>query len=188
MSKVKEAIEEVIEESYLLGLSQQEIRQDFKRFIDTCYSVIHENVKDRAVVSGLAESLAREQTCILIADRKSGSAQVEVGTEADTVKEGESVDVKEGESVDEFSERVARRKRQILRTIAKYDPQLVRMIDAQRFQGDGDEPVRVYRRTSWRPSWTPDWTQLRTQVLKLGYAATIGTIILLIWLGFIQKS
>ena len=180
MSKVKEAIEEVIEESYLLGLSQQEIRQDFKRFIDTCYSVIHENVKDRDVVSGLAESLAREQTCILIADRKSGSAQVEVGTEDDTVKEGESVD--------EFSERVARRKRQILRTIAKYDPQLVRMIDAQRFQGDGDEPVRVYRRTSWRPSWTPDWTRLRTQVLKLGYAATIGAIILLIWLGFIQKS
>ena len=180
MSKVKEAIEEVIEESYLLGLSQQEIRQDFKRFIDTCYSVIHENVKDRDVVSGLAESLAREQTCILIADRKSGSAQVEVGTEADTVKEGESVD--------EFSERVARRKRQILKTIAKYDPQLVRMIDAQRFQGDGDEPVRVYRRPSWRSSWTPDWTQLRTQVLKLGYAATIGTIILLIWLGFIQKS
>ena len=180
MSKVKEAIEEVIEESYLLGLSQQEIRQDFKRFIDTCYSVIHENVKDRDVVSGLAESLAREQTCILIADRNSGSAQVGVGAEADTVKEGETVD--------EFSERVARRKRQILRTIAKYDPQLVRLIDAQRFQGDGDEPVRVYRRPSWWSSWKPDWTQLRTQALKLGYAATIGTIILLIWLGFIQKS
>ena len=29
-SKVKEAIEEMIEESYLLGLSQHEVRQDFK--------------------------------------------------------------------------------------------------------------------------------------------------------------
>ena len=180
MSKVKEAIEEVIEESYLLGLSQQEIRQDFKRFIDTCYSVIHDHIKDRDVVSGLAESLAREQTCILIADRKGGSAEVDVGAEDEAGKAEETVD--------EFSERVARRKRQILRTIAKYDPQLVRMIDAQRFQGDGDEAVRVYRRPSWRPSWTPDWPQLRLQLLKVGYAATIGTIILLIWLGFIQKS
>jgi hypothetical protein len=43
--KVKEAIEEMIEESYLLGLSEQEIRKDFKRFIDACYVVIQENVK-----------------------------------------------------------------------------------------------------------------------------------------------
>ena len=66
-SRVKEAIEEMIEESYLLGLSEQEIRKDFKRFIDACYAVIQENVKDRSIVSGLAENLAREQTVILIA-------------------------------------------------------------------------------------------------------------------------
>ena len=81
MSKVKEAIEEMIEESYLLGLSEDEIRQDFKRFIDTCFHVVQENVKDRDVISQLAESLAREQTCILIADREeSGTESVAMET------------------------------------------------------------------------------------------------------------
>ena len=178
MTKVKEAIEEVIEESYLLGLSEREIRQDFKRFIDTCYVVIHDNVKDRDVVTGLGESLAREQTCILIADRSESSEEVQVSQETGK------------EETLEFSEKVARRKRQILRTIAKYDPQLVRLIDAQRFQGEGAEgPPRrpAIGRLPWRRSWSPDWAQLRLQLLKIGYATTIGVIILMIWLGFIQK-
>jgi len=180
MSKVKEAIEEMIEESYLLGLSEQEIRQDFKRFIDTCYAVIHDNIKDHQVVSGLAENLAREQTCILIADRvESGSSDLEAAAEAEGERSPE----------EEFSERVARRKRQILRTIAQHDPRLVRLIDAQRFKGDkGEASLPVRRRRAWRPAWRfpwhPDLQQVRMQLLKLGYAATIAVIILLIWLGF----
>ena len=35
--------------------------------------------------------------------------------------------------------------------------------------------------------WRPNWAELRLQLLKIGYASTIGVIILLIWLGFIQK-
>ena len=176
MTKVKEAIEEVIEESYLLGLSEREIRQDFKRFIDTCYIVIHDHVKDKDVVTGLGESLAREQTCILIADRGNSTDEVPVRQETG----------KEQTTLEEFSEKVARRKRQILRTIAKYDPQLVRLIDKQRFQGEGvEEPSRPVIR---RPSWGRlDWPQFRVQLLKIGYATTIGVIILLIWLGFLQK-
>lgn len=176
MSKVKEAIEEMIEESYLMGLSEQEIRQDFKRFIETCYAVIHNHIKDRDVVSGLAENLAREQTCILIADRAEGAGSgVEVAAEADRERSPE----------EEFSERVARRKRQILRTIAKYDPRLVRLIDAQRFKGEMGATNRPVLR---RPAWRPNFQQLRMQLLKVGYAATITIIILLIWLGFVQKS
>ena len=71
MSSVKDAIDEMIEESYLLGLSEEEIRRDFLRFIDTCYQVIHANLKDGALISSLTEDLAREKTCILIADRAS---------------------------------------------------------------------------------------------------------------------
>ena len=176
MSKVKEAIEEMIEESYLMGLSEQEIRQDFKRFIDTCYAVIQQNVRDRDVVSGLAENLAREQTCILIADRaEAAESGVEVAEETGNARSPE----------EEFSERVARRKRQILRTIAKHDPRLVRLIDAQRFQGDMEPPVRPALR---RPGWEPNWVQVRMQLLKVGYAATIAAIALLIWLGLMQKS
>ncbi len=196
-SKVKEAIEEMIEESYLLGLSQHEVRQDFKRFIDTCYAVIRENVKDRDAVSGLAESLAREQTVILIADR----AETERTEAADTVEDAieEAADqaleaVASDETVDdaaraahEFSEKVARRKRQILRTIAEVDPRLVRLIDGQRFQGEADEPQRpVFRRQIL--GGRVDWSQVRTNLLKVGYATTVALIILLIWLGFMQKS
>jgi len=183
MSKVKEAIEEMIEESYLLGLSEQEIRQDFKRFIDTCFAVIHDHIKDRDVVSGLAENLAREQTCILIADRaEAAAAGVEVEPEAAEARDPD----------EEFSERVARRKRQILRTIARHDPRLVRLIDAQRFKGKMGAPGRpVLRRPVWRPGWILPWRpnleRLRMQLLKVGYVATIAVIILLIWLGFVQK-
>ena len=177
MSKVREAIEEMIEESYLLGLSEQEIRLDFKRFIDTCYNVIHENVKDRDVVSGLAENLAREQTCILIADRVEES-------------EAELAVAEEGvgrESTELFAEKVARRKRQILKTIAEYDPHLVRLIDAQRFKGDLSKHGGSGT-MGWRPWWRPSWEQLRLQLLKVGYGISIALIVLLIYLSFIQKS
>jgi len=175
MSKVKEAIEEMIEESYLLGLSEPEIRQDFKRFIDTCYAVIQKNVTDRDVVSGLAENLAREQTCILIADRtEARTKQVEVTGPAEGVKAPD----------EEFPGKVARRKRQILRVIAKCDPQLVRLIDAERFQADAEHPRRLAFK---RPAWHPNWQLLRLQLLKVGYATTVAIIILLIWLGFTRN-
>lgn len=172
MSKVREAVEEVIEESYLLGLSEPEIREDFRRFIDTCYSVIHKNVRDRDVVSGLAENLAREQTCILIADRtEARSKQIDITTPAEGVKAPD----------EEFPEKVARRKRQILRVIAECDPQLVRLIDAERFQAEAEQPRRLALR---RPAWQPNWQHLRLQLLKVGYATTVAIIIVLIWLGF----
>ena len=178
MTRVKEAIEEMIEESYLLGLTEQQIRADFKRFIDTCYAVIEENVQDREAVTDLTEDLAREQTVILIADRAEGS-ELPL-KEKSTAKSPE----------EEFSERAARRKRQILRIIAEFDPQLVRLIDEHRFQGELDmEPASgaLTRRSSWRFSWRPDWQRIRLQLLKVGYATTIGIIVLLIYLGFLQS-
>lgn len=184
-SKVKEAIEEMIEESYLLGLSEQEIRKDFERFIEACYAVIQENVTDRSVVSSLAENLAREQTVLLIADRAdTPGIDVTVGDPAS--------DDEVAAAAQEFSEKVARRKRQILRTIAQYDPQLVRLIDAHRFQGEGEEPSRPAfpkpGRTRRARGWRIDWSQVRLQMLKVGYAMTIALIVALIWLGFTKGS
>ena len=194
-SRVKEAIEEMIEESYLLGLSEQEIRKDFKRFIDACYAVIQDNVKDRSIVSGLAENLAREQTVILIADRAEASGADVPASGLDESAEDEDSDEvdRNRAATQEFSEKVARRKRQILRTIAKYDPQLVRLIDAHRFQGEGDEPSRQAFTRPSRRSWRTrtrrvDWSRVRLQLLKVGYATTIVLIIALIWLGFTQSS
>lgn len=173
--KVKEAIEEVIEESYLMGLSEQEICEDFRRFIDTCYEVLYRNIKNREVLNGLAETLEREQTFVLMADyAEERSAQLGAGEDS-AIRSLSEI----------FAEKAARRKRQILRTIAQYDPQLVRLIDAQRFQGEIKEPSRPrFRRTAWRP----DWDRLRLRLLKVGYCAIIGLIILLLYLGFVAKS
>jgi hypothetical protein len=176
-SKVKEAIEEMIEESYLLGLSEQAIRQDFKRFIDTCYAVIHDHVRDRTVVSGLAESLAREKTCLLIADRAEGMvADLEMYDDG-TIKPPNEL----------FAEKVARRKRQILKAIAQHDPQLVRLIDAQRFQGDAKEPVRPRFRPPWRVPFRPNWERLRLLLLRIGYATTLVLIVVLLYVGLVHK-
>jgi len=180
MSSVKEAIEEMIEETYLLGLSEDEIRRDFSRFIDTCYSVIHAHIRDRGVISGLAEDLARERTCILIADRTRANEPraAEPGGAAGAVREP-------AEPAEEtFAERVAHRKRSILRAIAAHDPRLVRLIDEQRFQVDLDEPERP----RFRLRRLPSLDRYRMLLLKAGYAATVVLIILLIYLGFVQRS
>ncbi len=172
MTNVKEAINELIEESYLMGLSEQEIRRDFEHFIETCFAVIHDNVKDREAINGLTENLAREKTCILIADHSATTAQPEI-REEDAAKDPNEV----------FVEKVARRKRLILKIIAQHDPELVRLIDEQRFQGKiEDEVVRPKFKIKERPNWE----HVRVMLLKVGYAATIVLIILLI-LGYIQE-
>ena len=174
MSDVKEAVEAIIEESYLLGLSEDEIRNDFKNFIDTCYGVIETNVTDRKAVNGLAESLAREKTCTLISERSSGADAPAAPAEGDaSVETGEP-----------FAERVAHRKRLILKTIAEYDPKLIRLIDEERFQGEYQEvaPRRIKIRKQG------NWERAKFLLLKFGYATTIAVIVLLIYLSFIQKS
>ena len=168
MSRVKEAIEEVIEESYLRGLSDEEIRSDFKRFIDTCFSVLQSNVKDRESIGALTEELAREKTCILIADHAHDSQGDTAVADTSSVSD---------ETQEVFAEKVARRKRLILKAIADYDPDLVRLIDAQRFQGDASqEPTGRIKKVR-------NWEQHRLLFLKWGYAATVALIVLLIYLG-----
>lgn len=177
MSRVKEAIEEIIEESYLMGLSEQEICEDFRRFIDTCYDVLYRNLKNREALNGLAETLEREQTFVLMADY----------AEERRSQLGEDSPIKSLNEI--FAEKAARRKRQILRTIAQYDPQLVRLIDAHRFQGEVKEVARPrLRRAAWRARWRPDWERVRLLLLKVGYGATIAIIILLLYLGFVARS
>ena len=105
MADVKDAIEEMIEESYLLGLSEEEILADFSRFIDTCYTVIQDNVKSREALSRLAENLAREKTSTRIEDHAPDLGKV-------AAKDDQRV----------CAEKAARRKRMVLKAIADYDP------------------------------------------------------------------
>ena len=71
-----------------------------------------------------------------------------------------------------------------MKIIAQYDPDLVRLIDEQRFQGKIQEEVV---RPKFKIKKRPNLEHLQALLLKVGYVATIGLIILLI-LGFIQKS
>ena len=134
MADVKDAIEEMIEESYLLGLSEEEILTDFSRFIDTCYTVIQDNVKSREALSRLAENLAREKTSTRIADHSTAQGKV-------AAKDAQRA----------CAEKAARRKRMVLKAIADYDPHLVRLINEQRFQVDIKEVERPKLKVSQRP-------------------------------------
>ena len=82
-----------------------------------------------------------------------------------------------------FAEKVARRKRTILKAIADYDPQLVRLIDEQRFQGEITEVVRP----KFKLHTGHNWEHHRQLLLKFGYVTTVVLIVLLIYLGFIQS-
>ncbi len=166
MANVKEAIEEVIEESYLLNLTAEEIRRDFEKFIETCFDVIRSNVQDRDTIAGLNKELAREKTCILIE---------EFGGLKETADA--SGDSNVSTPVSGFAEKVARRKCLVLKAIAEIDPKLVRLIDEQRFGGDfQDEPVRKIKKK-------PNREQLRMQMLQIGYCITVAVIVLLMFLG-----
>ncbi len=173
MSSVKEAIEAMIEASYLRGLSEEEIRRDFSHFIDTCHGVVQANVKDEKVVTSLSVSLAREKDCIPIGDQIEAAAAV--------LEIRDEVDFKSASEL--FAEKVAYRKRLILKKLADFDPKLVRLVDEQRFQGEGKEEPRMRIRVRKQRNWE----QGKLLVLKLGYAAVVVLVILLVYLGFIQR-
>lgn len=159
MADVKDAIEEMIEESYLLGLSEEEILADFSRFIDTCYTVIEDNVKSREALSRLAENLAREKTNTRDADLAVPLAQV-------AAQDAQRV----------CAEKAARRKRMVLKAIADYDPHLVRLINEQRFQVD----LREVHKRKVRPSL--DWERCGQLALQASITAVIALTLLLIYL------
>ena len=164
MADVNDAIEEMIEESYLLGLSEEEILADFSRFIDTCYTVIQDNVKSREALSRLAENLAREKTSTRIADQSTDLGKV-------AAKDAQRA----------CAEKAARRKRMVLKAIADYDPHLVRLINEQRFQVDLQEEVA---RPKFKVRRGHDWERYGQLLLQAGFITVIALILFLIYLRF----
>ena len=156
MADVKDAIEEMIEESYLLGLSEEEILADFSRFIDTCYTVIQDNVKSREDLSRLAENLAREKTSTRSADQSTDLGKV-------TAKDAQRA----------CAEKAARRKRMVLKAIADYDPHLVRLINEQRFQVDLQEEVA---RPKFKVRRDRDWERYGQLLLQAGCITVVALL------------
>ena len=68
MANIRESINEMIEESYLLGLTENEIKEDLDNFVEICGKVIYENVHDRKQMQKLTKKLARARALSLIED------------------------------------------------------------------------------------------------------------------------
>ena len=167
-----EYIEEAIEESYLLGLSESEIKANLDRFIETCGRIIRENVHDKKQMQELAEKLAKARALSLIEDRQEGEHQGAI-PETGTVKS----------SRERFAEKVARNKRLILRAIGECDPALVTLIERERFPGRVQEQLPKALPLSARPGKK----KVRDLFLKACYVVTLLFVLLLVYLVLLQN-
>ena len=159
-----EHIEEAIEESYLIGLNEVEIRANLDQFIDTCGRVIHEHVNDKQQLQMLAEKLARARALSLIEDRQDDEwAQVQPPPQPN------------------LAERVARNKRLILRAISECDPKLVEKIEQARFPKDQPAIPEV---NPW--VGTGSTNKNHALLVKIGALAAILIILLIIYLSLLQ--
>ena len=174
MPEIKDAIEELIEASYLMGRSEGEIRADLDRFIDACEKIIREQVRDKVKLEDMAEKLALARTCSLVSDLS------EAGQPSRTAGE----EGQQKTSLERFAEKVARTKRVILKAIAKCDPRLVDLIERERFPGVIREPKRS------RPPISPTKglkEKSHHLILRVCYALTLLFILYLIYLVWFQK-
>ena len=173
MADIRENIEEMIEESYLQGMSEGEIRSDLDRFVATCGRVIQEHVRDRKQMEMLVDKLARARALTLIEDQHDED-QDELG---DLPVDPGAVH----SSLELFAGRVARNKRTILKAVGECDPRLVSMIDRERF------PVPKNPRSASMPFSTRPTSRVKDLVLKVCYVVTVLFILLLAYLVLLQN-
>ena len=112
----------------------------------------------------MAENLAREKTFTRIADHSVDSGEV-------ATKDAQKA----------CAEKAARRKRMVLKAIADYDPDLVRLINEQRFQVDLQEEVA---RPKFKARQGRDWERYGQLLLQAGCIAVIALLMALIYLRF----
>ena len=171
MPNIRESIDEMIEESYLLGLSESEIKADLDRFVEVCGRVILENIDDRKQMQVLAEKLARARALDLIEDNNEGEEEEPISVEG-TVKS----------SRQKFAQKVARNKRLILRTIRDCDPKLEHLIEQQRFPDRSKSklaqalPIKMASRS-----------RVKDLLMKTCYAVTLLLVLLLVYLVLLQN-
>lgn len=169
--RTNELIEEAIEESYLLGLNDDEILENLDRFIDTCIGVIQTHVHDRKRMKMLAEKLAHARLINLIESRQD--------QDGDSPLETEPLLPGEEPLGNPLAERAARSKRVILGAIAECDPSLVARIERARFP---DSPIHP-------PIPAPFFTRIPVELLykliKVGfYVSLIAALLSIYWLLF----
>lgn len=175
MPGTNERIDQLIEESYLLSLSEEEIRADLDRFVEVCGKVIRENVHDRKQMQELAQKLARARALSLIEDQHDDDD--ELGLAEPFEIEDDSRSPKEV-----FAEKVARNKCLILRTIRDCNPGLEDLIDRERYPALAEEPEAAL------PFTTGSGPSPKDMVFKVFYVVTLLFVLLLVYLVLLQQN
>jgi hypothetical protein len=170
MPNIRESINEMIEESYLLSLSESEIRMDLERFVEMCSRVISENIHDKKQMQKLSEKLARARALSLVEDYQ-GTEDSEIFTESQSVRPSRK----------RFAEKVARNKRLILRAIRECDPRLEGLIEQERFPG-----ISQGQFTQPLPLHTGSKSRAKDLFLKSCYLITLFFVLFLVYLALLQ--
>jgi hypothetical protein len=170
-----ETIDQLIEESYLLSLSEEEIRSDLDRFVEVCGKVIRGNVHDRKQMQDLAQKLARTRALSLIEDQHEDPDDLEIP---------EPFEIEDGSRSPKeiFAEKVARNKCLILKTIRDVNPALEDLIEKERY------PALVQERKSAMPFSTGEGRSPKDMVFKVFYVFTLLFVLLLVYLVLLQQN
>jgi hypothetical protein len=175
MPSTNERIDQLIEESYLLSLSEEDIRADLDRFVEVCGKVIRENVHDRKQMQQLAQQLARARALSLIEDQHEDDDEP-------TVAEPFEIEDDSRSPKEIFAEKVARNKCLILRTIRDCNPGLEDLIDRERYPALADEPESAL------PFSTGASGSPKDMVFKVFYVVTLLFVLLLVYLVLLQQN
>jgi hypothetical protein len=175
MPSPNETIDQLIEESYLLSLSEEEIRSDLDRFVEVCGKVIRENVQDQKQMQELAQKLARARALSLIEDQNDDEDGIEMPEPFEI--EDDSRSPKEL-----FAQKVARNKCLILKTIRDCNPALEDLIEKERY------PALVQEKESAMPFWMGTGRSPKNMVFKVFYVFTLLFVLLLVYLVLLQQN
>jgi len=121
--KTRDMVEELIEESYLLGLTEDQIWEDLHRFVATCERTIREHVQDEKTLDRLLSHLnsVRERAYREVVARiKDAGALIKPDGSRKTRREL-------------LAEQAAKNKRMVLQAIRECDPKLAAQIEQKRF-------------------------------------------------------
>ncbi len=128
MNDLCETIELLIEEQYLADLGEDEIRENFGRFVELCVGVIRAHVARPDRAERLLDHLAQTRTHALSKDIAAPEEAAVTGTERERLVVT-----------------VARQKRRMLRAMEACDPALLPLIEQARYRGAPAESGLVHR-------------------------------------------
>lgn len=171
MPEASETIDQLIEESYLLGLSEEEIRADLDRFVEVCGKVIRQHIHDRKQMQELAQKLARTRALSLIEDQQDDD-ELPIDDQ-----------VNDRSAREQFAEKVARNKCLILKTIRDCNPKLEELIEKERYpsliqEADGPLPFSAGAGKG----------TARDMFFRVFYVVTLMFVLLLVYLVLLQQN